>query len=88
MKKTIDLLRKLAIFIVGSAFLLAGVIMLVTPGPGLVAIIAGLLILSVEFEWAERYLHKARKKLRETNQKVRNRVNKENQQDKKDKPSR
>lgn len=58
---------------IGSIVLLAGLIMLVTPGPGLVGIIAGLLILSTEFEWAERYLHQARKKLKETNDKIRNR---------------
>ncbi|HET7672970.1 MAG TPA: PGPGW domain-containing protein [Candidatus Saccharimonadales bacterium] len=75
MKATIKLLKKMAIFIAGSAFLLAGIIMLVTPGPGLVAIIAGLVILSVEFEWAERYLHKAKKKLKETNDKVRRKTN-------------
>jgi uncharacterized protein (TIGR02611 family) len=86
MKAIIKLLRKMAIFIVGAAFLLAGIIMLVTPGPGLVGIIAGLLILSVEFEWAERYLHKARQKLKETNEKVRGR-NKP-KKDKKDKSSR
>jgi uncharacterized protein (TIGR02611 family) len=76
MKATIKLLRKMAIFIVGAAFLLAGIIMLVTPGPGLVGIITGLLILSVEFEWAERYLHKARQKLKETNDRVRGKTKK------------
>ncbi|HEX5455772.1 MAG TPA: PGPGW domain-containing protein [Candidatus Saccharimonadales bacterium] len=70
MKAIIKLLKKMAVFIVGAAFLLAGIIMLVTPGPGLVGIITGLVILSIEFEWAEKYLKIARKKLKETNDKI------------------
>lgn len=73
MKSSIKALRKVGVALIGSIVLLAGLIMLVTPGPGLVGIIAGLLILSTEFEWAERYLHQARKKLKETNDKIRNR---------------
>lgn len=77
MKTTIRVLRKIVIAIAGFAVLLAGIIMLVTPGPGWLGIIAGLVILSVEFEWAERYLHKARQKLREANDKVRKRKKKD-----------
>ena len=36
--------------------------MLVTPGPGLVVIIAGLAILSTQFAWAERALDKMKQK--------------------------
>lgn len=75
MKSTAKLLKKMAIFIVGSAFLLAGIIMLVTPGPGWGGIIVGLLILSIEFEWAERYLQKARKKLKELNGRIKKKTN-------------
>ncbi len=70
--KAILLIRKVAIFIAGSLVLIAGVVMLVAPGPGLLGIIAGLLILSTEFEWAQRYLDTARRKLKETNEKIRN----------------
>jgi uncharacterized protein (TIGR02611 family) len=42
--------------IVGSLVLLAGVIMLVTPGPAFVLIPIGLAMLSLEFVWAERLL--------------------------------
>lgn len=65
-------IRKVIIFIVGCIVLLAGVVMLITPGPGLLGIIAGLLILSTEFEWAKQYLENARRKLKETNDKIRN----------------
>ena len=38
----------------GFALLLLGVIMLVTPGPGILAIAGGIALLSTEFEWARR----------------------------------
>jgi len=38
----------------GFALLLLGVIMLVTPGPGILAIAGGIAMLSTEFEWARR----------------------------------
>ena len=42
----------------GFAVLLAGVIMLVTPGPGIAVIILGLGMLALEFAWAERWLER------------------------------
>jgi uncharacterized protein (TIGR02611 family) len=44
---------------VGAAVLIAGVIMLVTPGPAFVLIPIGLAMLSLEFVWAERLLEKS-----------------------------
>jgi uncharacterized protein (TIGR02611 family) len=52
--------KRIAITIVGFAVLIAGVIMMVTPGPGVVAILAGLAILASEYAWAERALDKAK----------------------------
>jgi uncharacterized protein (TIGR02611 family) len=43
----------------GFVVLLAGVVMLVTPGPAFVLIPVGLAMLALEFEWAERLLEKA-----------------------------
>jgi uncharacterized protein (TIGR02611 family) len=43
----------------GFLVLLAGVIMLVTPGPAFVLIPVGLAMLALEFEWAERLLERA-----------------------------
>ncbi len=48
---------KVAVAVVGSAVLLAGLVMLATPGPGWAAILLGLAILSTEFEWAARSRH-------------------------------
>lgn len=46
----------------GFVVLGVGVVMLVTPGPGLVVIIAGLAILATQYAWAERALDTARAK--------------------------
>jgi uncharacterized protein (TIGR02611 family) len=48
--------KRLMVFIAGVAVLLAGVAMLALPGPGVVVIILGLVILATEFAWAERML--------------------------------
>lgn len=40
---------------------LAGLVMLVTPGPAFVILPLGLYLLALEFEWAERLLEKALK---------------------------
>jgi uncharacterized protein (TIGR02611 family) len=56
---------KLVVTILGSAVLAAGLIMMVTPGPGLVGIVAGLAILATEWDWADRWLAGARRKLHE-----------------------
>lgn len=45
---------------VGTVVFLAGVVFLVTPGPGVAALLLGLLILSTEFRWAHRLLKPAR----------------------------
>jgi uncharacterized protein (TIGR02611 family) len=54
---------KLVVTLVGSAVLVAGLIMMVTPGPGLVGIVAGLAILATEWDWADRWLKNARRRL-------------------------
>lgn len=53
--------RRLAVLLFGCAVTAAGLVMMVTPGPGLVVIIAGLAILATEFTWAEILLERARK---------------------------
>ena len=49
-------LKTLITAVVGFTVLLVGAAMLVLPGPGLVVIALGLLILSAEFVWAKRAL--------------------------------
>jgi len=54
--------KRIAIGIVGGTVLAMGVVMMVTPGPGIPAILAGLGILAIEFAWARIWLTKARAK--------------------------
>ena len=42
----------------GFLVLAAGIVMLVTPGPGIPAIVLGLAMLALEFAWAERWLER------------------------------
>lgn len=48
--------KRLFVLIIGVAILLAGVAMLVAPGPGVLVIVVGLAVLATEFAWAERAL--------------------------------
>lgn len=52
--------RRAAVFVAGVALLGVGVVMFVTPGPGIVLVVAGLAILATEFAWAEHLLDKAK----------------------------
>jgi tellurite resistance protein TerC len=54
--------RRAIILVVGLTLLLAGVVMLVTPGPGWLLIFAGLSVLAIEFVWARRLLKKMKEK--------------------------
>lgn len=52
--------RRLVVGVIGATVLLGGLALLVLPGPALVVIPIGLGILAVEFEWARRWLRRAR----------------------------
>lgn len=52
--------RVVAVSVVGGTVMLTGVAMLVLPGPGILAILAGLALLATEFAWARRWLDRAR----------------------------
>lgn len=47
--------RRILFFVFGSTIALIGIIMIVTPGPGLLVLLGGLSVLAVEFEWARRW---------------------------------
>lgn len=49
-------MRWVAVAVVGVTLVLAGIAMLVLPGPGWVAIFAGLAVLAAEFTWAAKLL--------------------------------
>src|SRR5262245_48492610 len=54
--------KRIAVTIVGFLVLLAGLIMLVVPGPGIPVILLGLAILGTEYLWARRLLNMAKEK--------------------------
>jgi len=56
--------RLIVVTVVGTVVLIAGIIMLVTPGQGVLTILAGLGILGSEFPWAQRLLHRILDELR------------------------
>jgi uncharacterized protein (TIGR02611 family) len=54
--------KRIAVTIAGFAVLLAGIALLVLPGPGWLLIFIGLAILATEYVWAERLLTAAKRK--------------------------
>lgn len=52
------LAKRIVIATIGGTVLLGGVIMLVTPGPGILVVWLGLAILAAEFAWARLWLRK------------------------------
>ncbi len=54
------LAKKMVVATVGTSVVLVGVVMIVTPGPAIVVIPAGLAILAVEFAWARRWLRRVK----------------------------
>ena len=54
--------KRIVLEVVGWILVVAGVAALVLPGPGLLMLAAGLVILSQEYEWAERRLEPVKKK--------------------------
>ena len=52
----------MAVTLLGTALLVAGAAALVLPGPGLLLLLLGLIVLATEFEWAERRVEAVRDK--------------------------
>ena len=64
---TYKIARRIVLTVVGATVLLLGIVMLVTPGPGLVFIPLGLAILGLEFAWARIWLKKLRQSISNNN---------------------
>ncbi len=71
MNVTYKVVRRIVVAVVGTTVLLLGVVMIVTPGPALVVIPAGLAILGLEFAWARYWLRKARRTISSQTARVR-----------------
>jgi uncharacterized protein (TIGR02611 family) len=54
--------KRIAVTVAGFAVLLAGIALLVLPGPGWLLIFIGLTILATQYVWAERLLTAAKRK--------------------------
>ena len=59
--RTVEQVRRVFLVIAGFTLLLAGLIMLVTPGPGIAAILLGLGLLAAEFVWARRLMDRIKR---------------------------
>lgn len=57
--------RRLVVLLIGVTVMLAGVVMIVAPGPAFIMIPLGLGILAIEFAWARRWLSRVRERLGE-----------------------
>lgn len=68
--------KRIAITVVGVTVLLAGIVLLVLPGPGWLLIFVGLSILATEYVWAQRLLKMAKEKANNAKDKVLRRNNK------------
>lgn len=66
------IVRKTAVAVAGLTVMLAGVAMLVLPGPGIVTILAGLAILGTEFPWAKRLVQQIARFAKTAIAKIRN----------------
>jgi len=77
--------KRVAVTIAGFIVVLAGLAMLVLPGPGILVVIAGLAILATEYVWAQRLLRIAKEKANQAKDTLL-RKNKEADEDKETSP--
>jgi uncharacterized protein (TIGR02611 family) len=59
--RTVEQVRRIFLILAGFTLLLAGVLMLVTPGPGMLTIFLGLGLLAAEFVWARRLMDRIKR---------------------------
>ena len=62
------------VFLVGTTLLIAGTAMLVLPGPGIAVIFLGMVVLSAEFQWAQRILAWFRERFTDLRQQAQSRL--------------
>jgi hypothetical protein len=54
--------KKLAITVLGWVLVIAGVVLVLIPGPGLLLMLAGLVVLANEYTWADRFVEPVRRR--------------------------
>lgn len=63
--------KRIAVTVVGGAVVLAGLAMVVLPGPGLLVVVLGLAVLATEYAWAASMLERTKRAARTATRKVR-----------------
>ena len=53
-------MKRFAVTVVGAGLILAGLALMVLPGPGILLVVAGLGVLATEYVWAKRFLGRAK----------------------------
>lgn len=61
--RTVKILRKIGVLLVGVPILIVGILLIPLPGPGILISMLGLFIISLEFDIAQPYLQKAKERL-------------------------
>ena len=59
--RTVEQVRRISRIVFGFTALLAGIVMIVTPGPGWLVILFGLGLLAAEFVWARRLMDRIKR---------------------------
>lgn len=62
LRNTANRVQRIAKILLGFVVVLAGLVMIVTPGPGGLTILVGLTLLASEFQWAKRLLDRLKEK--------------------------
>lgn len=66
--------KRITVTVVGAALIVVGLVMLVVPGPGLLAILAGLAVLATEYAWARRALDETKRRTKGAARRLRRRA--------------
>jgi uncharacterized protein (TIGR02611 family) len=74
--KTARHMRKLVISLIGIPLFVVGLILIPVPGPGLLISFLALLLLSLEFDWAQKKLEAAKIELKKIYQSAKDRADK------------
>lgn len=63
-------IRWFGVVCVGGTLVVAGIVFLILPGPGIPLIVAGLAVLATEFVWAEVVLRRIKEKAKDVSEKT------------------
>lgn len=69
-------MRKVIIGLVGFPLLAVGIVLIPLPGPGVIVSLLAFFILSLEFDWAEKYFQEAKSIIRKIYEKSKERADK------------